>query len=365
MRYVGFRVNKKGISMSSFKIAENKIGPGEPCFVIAEIAQAHDGSLGMAHAYIDAVATAGADAIKFQTHIANQESSIHEPWRVKFSKQDDTRYDYWKRMEFSVQQWAGLKKHADERGIVFLSSAFSIQAVEILKNLEMAAWKIASGEINNFKLLKAMGDTKKPIILSTGMSGYKEIDNSVNFVKEMGNALAILQCTTSYPTAPEKIGINLLHEYRDRYNIPYGLSDHSGTIYPGLACAAEGANILELHVTMSREMFGPDVVASITTNELKQLIEGMRFIEKMYQSPISKDKIAPEFDELRKIFTKSLFANKTLLKGALLKEEDIILLKPGSGIPADHLGNYLGKELNCTVEEGEMLKESFFKAWTK
>lgn len=346
--------------MKKIKIGNKNIGQGENCFVIAEIAQAHDGSLGMAHAYIDAVAEAGADAIKFQTHIADQESSKDEPWRVKFSRQDETRFDYWKRMEFTAEQWAGLKQHADEKGIIFLSSAFSLQAVDILKNLDMAAWKIASGEINNLKLLEAIGETGKPIILSTGMSAYEEIDKSVNFVKKMGNPLGILQCTTSYPTSPEKIGLNLLHEYRDRYDIPYGLSDHSATIFPGLASATLGANILELHVTMSREMFGPDVVASITTSELKQMIEGMRFIEKMNQNPVAKDLIASEFTDLRRIFTKSLFANVNLKEGSVLKEEDIILLKPGTGISADSLQNYIGREIKTNVKKGEMLKDSDF-----
>ena len=115
------------------------------CFVIAEIGQAHDGSLGNAHAYIDAIANTGADAVKFQTHIASAESTKDEPWRVKFSLQDETRYDYWRRMEFSKEQWVGLKKHADDKGLLFLSSAFSIEAFELLQRVGVSAWKVASG----------------------------------------------------------------------------------------------------------------------------------------------------------------------------------------------------------------------------
>ena len=123
--------------------------------IIAEVAQAHDGSLGMAHAYIDAIANAGADAVKFQTHIASAESTPGEPWRVKFSQQDATRYDYWKRMEFTEEQWQGLKKHADERGLKFLSSPFSVEAVELLTRVGVAAWKVASGEVSNVRCLIA------------------------------------------------------------------------------------------------------------------------------------------------------------------------------------------------------------------
>jgi len=149
-----------------FRIGPHVVGQGR-CFIIGEIAQAHDGSLGMAHAYIDAIARAGADAVKFQTHIADAESSPQEPWRVKFSRQDATRFDYWKRMEFTREQWVGLKEHAEEKGLVFLSSPFSLQAAELLDALGMVAWKVASGEINNHALLDRMAATSKPVLLSS------------------------------------------------------------------------------------------------------------------------------------------------------------------------------------------------------
>ena len=156
------------------------VGPGHPSLVIAEIAQAHDGSLGTAHAYIDAVSAAGADAIKFQTHIAAAESTPEEPWRVKFSQQDKTRYDYWKRMEFTEEQWAALREHANESGLIFLSSPFSIEAVDLLTRVGVPAWKVASGEVNNTVMLDHMAQTGLPILLSTGMSPFSEIDKAVD-----------------------------------------------------------------------------------------------------------------------------------------------------------------------------------------
>ena len=137
----------------SFEIGSKRIGGGAPAYLIAEIAQAHDGSLGFAHQFIDAAADAGADAIKFQTHFANEESTLDEPFRIKFSKQDETRFDYWKRMEFTDEQWAGLADHAKEKKLDFLSSAFSMRAVELLERLGMPAWKIASGEVVSSDLL--------------------------------------------------------------------------------------------------------------------------------------------------------------------------------------------------------------------
>ena len=149
------------------------------CLIIGEIAQTHDGSLGTAHAYIDAVANAGADAIKFQTHIAAAESTPGEPWRVKFSRQDATRFEYWRRMEFSQEQWHGLAAHARERGLLFLSSAFSPEAVDLLERVGVPGWKVGAGEVSNLPLLEKMARTGKPVILSSGMSDWAELDAAV------------------------------------------------------------------------------------------------------------------------------------------------------------------------------------------
>ena len=156
---------------------------GSRCWLIAEVAQAHDGSLGTAHAYVDAVAKAGADAVKFQTHIANAESTEREPWRVKFSLQDGSRRDYWKRMEFSEPQWFELLQHAKERGLEFLSSAFSLEAVDLLERIGVPAWKVGAGEISNLPMIERMARTGKPVLLSSGMSRWSEMDAAVETVR--------------------------------------------------------------------------------------------------------------------------------------------------------------------------------------
>jgi N-acetylneuraminate synthase len=332
--------------------------PGYPCFIVAEVAQAHDGSLGMAHAYIDAVANAGADAVKFQTHIASAESTPGEPWRVKFSPQDTTRYDYWKRMEFTEEQWHGLKKHADERGLKFLSSPFSVEAVELLTRVGVAAWKVASGEVSTIPMFEHMVATGLPIFLSTGMSPLSEIDAAVERVKARAVPLTVLQCTSAYPCPPEKIGLNLIPFFRERYGCGIGLSDHSGTIYPGLAAATLGIEVLEVHITMSREMFGPDVPASVTTSQLRQLVEGIRFIEKMKATPVDKDAVATEMAPLRNLFTKSVVARVDLPAGMVLQEEHLAVKKPGTGIPAAQLSELIGRTLRCSVEADQLLQES-------
>jgi N,N'-diacetyllegionaminate synthase len=329
-----------------------------PCMIIGEVAQAHDGSLGMAHAFIDAIADAGADAVKFQTHIASAESTLSEPWRVKFSQQDVTRYDYWKRMEFSEEQWHGLKKHADACGLKFLSSPFSVEAVDLLSRIGVGAWKVASGEISNLPMFERIATTGLPIILSTGMSPLSEIDAAVGRVKAAGLPLTLLQCTSAYPCPPEKIGLNLISFFRDRYGCAVGLSDHSGTIYPGLAAATLGIEVLEIHITLSREMFGPDVTASITTAELRQLVEGIRFIEKMNAHPLEKNALVSEMKPLRDLFTKSVVARHDLPAGTVLGKEHLSAKKPGTGIPAERLPELVGRTLNRSVKADQILQES-------
>ncbi len=331
---------------------------GDRCLVIGEVAQAHDGSLGLAHAFVDAIATAGADAVKFQTHIARAESTPDEPWRVQFSPQDESRFAYWQRMEFTADQWQELRRHARERGLLFLSSPFSIEAAELLKRVGVAAWKIPSGEVGNGPLLDAVLESQLPVLLSTGMSGLAEIDAAVERVRRRGNPLAVLQCTSSYPCAPEQVGLNLLEVLRQRYDCPVGLSDHSGSIYPALAAATLEAKLVEVHVTLSREMFGPDVTSSVTTGELRQLVEGVRWIERMLASPLDKDAMATELLPLRRLFTKSVVARIDLPAGTVLRAEHLAAKKPGHGIPVARMPALIGARLVRDVRADQRLEAS-------
>ncbi|HYG33606.1 MAG TPA: N-acetylneuraminate synthase family protein [Clostridia bacterium] len=327
------------------------------CLVIGEVAQAHDGSLGMAHAFVDAIANAGADAVKFQTHIAAAESTPAEPWRVKFSYQDRTRYDYWRRMEFSEEQWAGLKKHADDRKLLFMSSPFSMEAVDLLERVGVAAWKIASGEMSNGPMLERMLRSQLPILLSSGMSPWHELDAAVKMVRQSGSDLAVFQCSSIYPTPPEKLGLNLLAEIRQRYGCKVGLSDHSGKTYSGLAAAALGADMVEVHVTMSREAFGPDVPVSLTTSELRQLVEGIRFIRTALANPVDKEGMAAALAPMRNLFTKSIAVLSDLAVGTRLEPNHLGLRKPGTGLPADRMPLIVGRKLRRPIPAGTLLME--------
>jgi N-acetylneuraminate synthase len=327
------------------------------CLIVGEVAQAHDGSLGLAHGFIDAIHAAGADAVKFQTHLAAAESTSAEPWRVKFSPQDESRYAYWKRIEFTTNQWLELKRHADEKGLLFLSSPFSMEAVELLTSVGVAAWKIASGEIGSSMMFDRMAATGLPMFLSTGMSSLQEIDRAVSQIRKRHLPLVVMQCTTAYPCPPEKVGLNLLSLFRERYQSPVGLSDHSGTIYPGLAAVTLGISVLEVHVTLSREMYGPDVAASVTSAELRQLVDGVRFLEQAKAHPVDKDQLASELQPLRRTFGKSIVARVALAPGTILREEHVALKKPGEGLPEDQLPRVLNRKLRVALAADSLILE--------
>lgn len=338
--------------MKNIFIQNYQIGPGSPCFIIAEVAQAHDGSLGGAHAYIAAAAKAGANAVKFQTHIASAESTIEERFRVNFSRQDKTRYDYWKRMEFKKEQWAGLAEDARSRGLVFLSSPFSECAVDLLEEIGCPAWKIGSGEIFSAPMIEKLVTTNKPVLISSGLASWLELDNVVSPIKHAGIPHAVFQCTSIYPCPPEAWGLNIFSELRSRYQCPVGFSDHSGEISAGIAAVAMGINLLEVHVTFSKDCFGPDVSSSLTFQQLSELIKGIRLVERALLQPVDKDYFAIQLKESRLQFQKGTVARRDLSAGHVLTIDDLSFRKPCIGIPAKDYQLLLGRTLASSVKEG-------------
>jgi len=324
--------------------------------IIAEIAQAHDGSLGILHSYIDALADTGIDAIKFQTHIAHAESSLEEPFRINFSFVDKTRFDYWKRMEFSIDQWAEIKAHCEDVGLEFMSSPFSQAAVDLLEELNVKRYKIGSGEVNNLLMLEKIAKTGKPIILSSGMSSLAELDEAVAFINRYGNNLAIMQCTTSYPTPPEELGLNVIKVLKDRYpNHRIGLSEHTGSIYSSIAAFVLGAELLEFHAVFNRKMFGPDASSSLEIQEIKEIVAAVRYLEKSFYDPIDKSDNSAYFG-LKKIFEKSLAINKSVKKGHVINFDDLEAKKPADkGIEANRYKEVIGRKVNKPLSQWDFI----------
>lgn len=324
-------------------------------FVIAEIGQAHDGSVGILHSMIRAAADTGVDAVKFQVHIAEAESSSLEPFRVKFSPVDATRFDYWKRMELTLEQWVEAKRICDDCGVEFLATPFSNAAVDLLEKVGVQRYKVGSGDASNQLLLEKIARTGKEIILSTGLDSLKELDASVNFLRSFDIPIAIMQCTTNYPTAAEEIGLEWLGRFRERYQFPVGLSDHSGEIFPGIAAVALGAVVIEAHITYDKRMFGPDAKASLAVDDFSELVRGIRFTE-LARSNGPERIIDEKKMDLRRIFGKALSVNRNLERGHVVTFADLEGKKPAdAGIEVNKYTQIVGKKLKNDKRRGEFL----------
>lgn len=341
------------------KIHEYDVGLDFSPFVIAEVAQSHEGSLGQAMAFVEVAAECGVQAIKFQTHIAAEESTSREPWRVPFSQQDASRYDYWRRMEFPLEQWTVLKEHAERHGLVFLSSPFSVRACEWLQQLGVAAWKVASGEVGNREIVDWIGRTGKPVLLSGGLAGADKLIEVAEALEAGGSPVALLHCTSRYPTPPEEVGLNCFVDLMDRAAPrPVGLSDHSASTVPAVVATYLGASIVEVHLTLHPRMFGPDVPASLTPEGLRSLVAGVRFAATMRNRPVAMERRLDGLEYDPAIFGRSVVAAHALSAGHRLTRADLAYKKPGGGLGIDDLDRLAGRTLIRALEPDHPLEWS-------
>ena len=265
--------------------------------VIAEIAMGHDGSLGTALAYVQACAYAGVDGVKLQCHTGDPRTKLRPG---VWLPQDENCQAYLKRTSFNDHEWCQIAEACEKFGIDFIVSPFSMAAFEQMQRVGVDRWKIGSAQVTNHELIDACVGTGKPVILSSGMSTWEELHAAIE--RMQGVQLTILQCTSQYPCPPEKIGLQWARNHQDWFP-GIGLSDHSGQIWPSIAAAVLGLEMVEVHVVFSRECFGPDVSSSITLDELKQLVRGVRFIESMgLDQEHDKEAMASELAGMREVF---------------------------------------------------------------
>ena len=343
------------------KIRNNIISNSSKTYIIAEIGLSHEGILKNAIKMIDAASQAKADAVKFQMHIAEYESSRFEKFRSGYNFKDNTRFDYWKRTAFSQEEWLNIRRYCLKKKIAFICSPFSTRAVEILHKLNVDAWKIASGEFNNYILLNTiLKKNKKPIILSTGLTYYKEINEIIKYIKKKNKKIILLQCTSKYPTKLNEAGHNLISQFKEKYKILSGISDHTGKINSAYSSICLGAKVIEVHVCFSKKQKGPDVDASITFEDLKKIIEFRNDFYSIINSNINKNKLDKNQVNLRKIFGKSLVVNKYLKKSSYIRFADLIDLKPLRGISVFKIKSVLNKKLVKDIKPGTFIKKGFF-----
>ena len=309
--------------------------------LIAEVGSVHDGSFGNACKLIEASAACGVDWVKFQTHIAEAETLETAPNPGYFAA--EPRFDYFRRTAFEPAQWRELKQRCVDSGVGFLSSPFSLEAVDLLEAVGVEAYKVPSGEVTNLPLLQHIAQTGKPVLLSSGMSDWRELDQAVDVLRS-GGPVTLMQCTSAYPCPAERVGLNVIGEMRARYDLPVGYSDHSDGIAAAIAAAALGATAIEKHFTFSRLMYGSDASNATEPDGFATLAQALKAVATMLASPVDKDDIAPYVD-MKRVFEKSVVTARALSAGAVLQPGDLAYKKPGDGISAARYGELLGRKL--------------------
>jgi len=326
--------------------------------VIAEVGLAHEGSMTLAMSYIDAISAAGADAVKFQTHIAESESTIFDKFRVK-SKYvtDKNRLDYWKRTSFKKHEWKRLKKYSEKKGLLFMSSPFSFEAVDILDDLKIKVWKIGSGEVNNLPLIEKIAKTKKPIFLSSGMSTYNELDKIIKVIKRYHQKIILMQCTSLYPCPPERSGLSLIKDFKKKFDFPIGYSDHTAKVGIQLAAISLGAQVIETHVIFDKKIQTFDSSVSIDFHELKFLCEQIKEIKKAIKSKSSKINLNKDLVRNKFLFEKGIYLKVNLKKNEKIKFDYLDFKKPAIGIKAIDYKKILNKKIKRNAKLGDPLKK--------
>ena len=338
-------------------IAGRKIGPGHPCFVIAEAGVNHDGDADMAKQLVDVAAEAGADAVKFQTFTAERVIAHGAPkanYQIETTGAGESQFDMLKRLELPPGAFGELMDYCRQRDILFLSSPFDEASADLLADLGVAAFKIPSGEITNLPFLAHVARYGKPMIVSTGMAYLSEVETAVRAIEEANNReFVLLQCVSNYPTDPADANLRAMHTMAMAFNAPVGYSDHTSGIEVPLAAVALGACAVEKHFTLDRGLAGPDHRASLEPHELAAMIHGIRKVE----AALGHGRKEPAVTEANTaaVARKSLVAARDIPAGATLTEGLIDIKRPGNGLPPAMRPYLVGRSLRIDVVQDTLL----------
>lgn len=343
--------------MRKIKIEDKLVGDGEPVFIVAEAGVNHNGDVDLGKKLIDVAKYAEADAVKFQAFKA-ENVVIKYAEKARYQKEttgpNKSQYNMIKRLELTDEEFRELYNYAKKNNIIFLSSAFDKESVDLLDNLGVPAFKVASGEITNFPLLRYIAEKKKPIILSTGMSTIGEIEEALEVIREKGvEDIVLLHCVTSYPAKIEDVNLRVIEALRNKFNLPVGFSDHTLGITIPIAAAALGAALIEKHFTLDRTLPGPDHRASLEPDELKDMIRAIRDVEKALGDGIKK----PTKDEerIKKVVRRSIVAKMEIPKGTVITEDMLDLKRPGVGVEPKYLNEVIGKRAKKNIKPDELI----------
>lgn len=342
--------------MSEIKIANKTIGEYSKSFIIAEAGVNHNGSIEMAKKLVNAAKEAGADAVKFQTFKTKNlvtKNAEKAEYQIKNSG-EESQYEMIKRLELSDSEFEEIAKYAGDKGIIFLSSPFDTESVDLLDEMNIPAFKIASGEITNFPLLKHIAKKHRPVILSTGMSTIGEVEEALNLIEKYNDDIVLMHCLTNYPAKKEDANLKVIKTLEYAFKRPVGFSDHTSGIEMSVAAVAMGSCVIEKHFTIDKNLPGPDHKASLEPQELSEMVKAIRNVEKGLGNGIKK----PTNDEIKikKLVRKSIVAEKDIPKGSILTEEMLTIKRPGTGIEPKYLDELVGRELVEDVKKDDLLK---------
>jgi N,N'-diacetyllegionaminate synthase len=343
--------------MRKVKIGNRLLGEGEPTFIVAEVGVNHNGSVVLAKKLIDAAQDAGADAVKIQ---AFKTEKIVTKYAEKTSYQKEntgskkSQYDMLKKLELEDKEIEELCSYAKERNIVFFSSVFDKESVDLLNKLKVPAFKIASGEITNFPLLRYVAEKKTPIILSTGMSTVGEVEEALEVIREKGSVdIILLHCVTSYPAKTEEANLKVIDVWQNSFGLPIGFSDHTLGIAAPIAAVALGAVLIEKHFTLDKNMPGPDHRASLEPNEFKEMVDAIRDVEKALGDGVKK--LTEEEERIKKVVRRSIVAKVNISKGKVITEDMLDIKRPGTRLEPRYLNKVIGMKAKKDIKADELM----------
>ncbi len=332
-------------------------------FIIAEAGVNHNGSLDLAYQLIGVAKDAGADAVKFQTFKAeNVVSKLADKaeYQKKTTGSDKSQLEMIKKLQLSFEDFVKLKKYCDKKEIMFLSTPFDHQSIDFLYNL-VDIYKIPSGEIINYPYLKHITAKNKPLIMSTGMANLGEVEEAINTIRSVNSEaqISLLHCTTNYPTSYEEVNLKAMQTLTAAFKLPVGYSDHTLGIEVPIAAVAMGAKIIEKHFTLDKNLPGPDHKASLEPDELKEMVKAIRNIEKALGDGIKRPNKSEI--EIMKVARRSLIAKRDIKAGEIIKESDIAIKRPGTGILPKFKEIVIGMKLINDIRQDEPFRWENFK----
>lgn len=330
------------------------------CFIIAEAGVNHNGSIKTARKMIDVAVRAGVDAVKFQTFNAKCMASVYAPkaeYQKNRASKYETQFGMLKRLELDADSHKELIRYCNKRDIVFISSPFDLESIDLLNRLGLEIFKIPSGELTNFPYLRKLGTLHKKVIMSTGMADLNEVKGALDVLISSGTRkkdITVLHCVTEYPAPMNDVNLMAMSTIRKAFNVNVGYSDHTLGIEVAIAAAALGAGVIEKHFTLNKDMRGPDHKISLEPDELEAMVKAIRNTEKALGNGIKEPRKREE--RIKKAVRKSIVAKTNISKGMRITDAMIDIKRPGTGIEPRSLSKVIGKRSKQAIKKDNIIK---------